>query len=128
MRESNCLCFCFHPQASTLFYLTNTKNRLRIIEENLYTGLVVNELNVPLKEQNLNVDNYILNYSHENKHIILTLSNHILIYSLELKSLIFITDVQHNKNPCFIEQAALYKNTLYFSATDHHQLFSININ
>jgi hypothetical protein len=42
VRESQCLCFAFHPLASSLFYLTNNKNRLRIVEENLYTGLVMN--------------------------------------------------------------------------------------
>ena len=127
VRESSCLTFCFHPHASSLFYLTNTKNRLRVIEENLYTGLVMNELAVPLREQNLNVDNYIINYCAEGRFIVLTLSNHILIFSLEFKSLLFIGEAQHSKNPCFIERAAIHKGVLYFSATDHHQLFVVSI-
>ena len=90
VRESNCLCFAFNPLASSLFYLTNTKNRLRIIEENLYTGLVRNEFAVPLRQQSLNVDNYILNFSSEKQQVMLTLSNQILVYSLELKTLIFV--------------------------------------
>jgi hypothetical protein len=73
------------------------------------------------------VDNYIINYSLEGKHIVLTLSNHILIFSLEFKSLLFIGEAYHSKSPCFIERAVINKNVLYFSATDHHQLFSFSI-
>ena len=40
VRESSCLCFVFNPTASSLFYLTNSKNRLQVIEENLYTDLI----------------------------------------------------------------------------------------
>jgi hypothetical protein len=127
VRESNCLCFTFHPLASSLFYLTNTKNRLRIVEENLYTGLVKNELGVPLRQQSLNVDNYILNYYPEDKQVILTLSNHILVYSLHLKALVFVGEASQNKNPCFIEKAVQRAGTLYFSATDHPTLLAIRL-
>lgn len=110
-----------------MFYLTNTKNRLRIIEENLYTGLVKNEFAVPLRQQSLNVDNYILNYSAEHRQIMLTLSNQILIYSLESKTLIFVGEAAQNRTPCFIERAVYKRGHLYFSATDHFQLFSVSI-
>jgi hypothetical protein len=73
------------------------------------------------------VDNYILNYSPESKQLVLTLSNHVLVYSLDQKSLIFVGETQQSKNPCFIEKAVLKKGLLYFSATDHHQLFAINV-
>lgn len=127
VRESSCLCFTFNPSASSMFYLTNTKNRLRIIEENLYTGLVKNEFAVPLRQQSLNVDNYILNYSPEHRHIMLTLSNQILIYSLESKTLIFVGEAAQNKSPCFIEKAVYKRGHLFFSATEHYQLFSVSI-
>jgi WD40 repeat protein len=68
-----------------------------------------------------------LNYSIEGKNIVLTLSNHILIFSLEFKNLLFIGEAQYSKVPCFIERAVINKNVLYFSATDHHQLFSLSI-
>lgn len=72
------------------------------MEENLYTGLVTNELAVPLREQNLNVDNYILNYSPEGRLLALTLSNHLLVYSLEQKNLILVAEAQISKSPLFI--------------------------
>lgn len=49
VRESHCICFKFHPNGSSIFLLTHFKNRLRIVEENLLTGLVMNEFVVPLK-------------------------------------------------------------------------------
>lgn len=127
VRESSCLCFTFHPLASSLFYLTNTKNRLRIIEENLYTGLVKNEFSVPLRQQSLNVDNYLLNYNAQSREVILTLSNQILVYSLELKTLIFVGEAYQNKTPCFIEKAVFSNGNLYFSATDQSTVFSVRL-
>lgn len=63
VRESNCICFIFHPSSASLFSLVHFKNRLRILQENLYTGLLINELAVPLREENLEVDNYSLCYN-----------------------------------------------------------------
>ena len=63
------------------------KNRLRILQENLYTGLLINYFPVPLKLQSLDVDNYILNYNEDLKLIVLTLSNYVVLYSVEKKTL-----------------------------------------
>ena len=57
----------------------------------------------------------------------LTLYNHILVYSLAEKSLVVVGEAVHNKNPCFIEQAAVNKGILFFTATDHHSLFALSL-
>jgi hypothetical protein len=87
--------------------------------------LVVTELAVPLREQNLSADNYVLNFCPDGRQVILTLSNHILIFSLELKSLLFIGEAIHGKIPCFIQKAIVFKRVLYFAANDHHQIFAM---
>jgi hypothetical protein len=42
--------FAFHPNTISLFSLVHFKNKMRIIQENLYTGLIMNEFPVPLRE------------------------------------------------------------------------------
>ena len=57
----------------------------------------------------------------------LTLYNHILVYSLAEKSLVVVGEAVHSKTPCFIEQSAVSKGILFFTATDHHSLFALSL-
>jgi hypothetical protein len=90
---------------------------MRIIQENLYTGLIMNEFLVPLREETLEVDNYTLNYNEQLNLIIFTLSNHILIYSLEKKILLVVVEAQGKNTPYYINRTATRGSLLFFSAT-----------
>lgn len=109
--------FIFHPKTISLFSLVHFKNRLRIIQENLYTGLIMNDFPVPLREETLEVDNYSLCYNDKLNLIVFTLSNHILLYSLETKTMLVVTEATHNKMPLYITQTTTKDTTLYFTAT-----------
>ena len=126
VRESYCIRFKFHPASTSLFSLVHYKNRLRILQENLYTGLLINTFPVPLKLQSLDVDNYILNYNEDLKLIILTLSNYVVIYSVEKKTLELVAEAQ-GKNPYYILKTVTKDKFLYFSCTEQKNIYAINL-
>lgn len=126
VRENLCISFKFHPHSTSLFSLVHYKNRLRIIQENLYTGLLVNFFPVPLQLQNLEVDNYILTYNPTLDLIILTLSYYVVIYSVGKKSLMMVSEAQ-GKNPYYIIKTCTKGKFLYFSCTGQRNVYSINL-
>ena len=119
--------FTFHPYKISLFSLVHFKNRLRIIEENLYSGLIINDFPIPLREEAFEVDNYNLCYNIDSNVILLSLSNHILIYSIDKKSLLSITEMHSKSTPYYITKIVSEGKFIYFSATDQKCLFSVSL-
>ena len=126
VKEEHCISFIFHPHSTSIFSLLHYKNRLRIVQENLYTGLLINSFPVPLKLQNLEVDNYILSYNDHLNLIILTLSNYIALYSVDKKSLELVAEAQ-GKNPYYIIKTTTKGKYLYFACSEQRNVYAINL-
>ena len=69
---------------------------------NLYTGLIMNDFPVPLREETLEVDNYTLCYNEVLDLVIFTLSNHVLIYSLRNKNLLVVAETTNKNQPLYV--------------------------
>lgn len=101
VKNIDMLAFAFNQDRSSIFYLLETPLTLKIVEENLYSGLLISQYKVPLKHKKLEADNYLLSYNKKLKTLILTLAYHILIFSTTEQSLLFSGECQ-GKNPYII--------------------------
>lgn len=99
------IAYTFNPDRSSIFYLADRDARLRIVEENLLTGMTINHFELPPREKRLEVDNYLLSYNRKLKVLVLTLSCRLLIFSLK-DGLVFVSET-HGKNPYYITSVAM---------------------
>lgn len=93
----------------------------------------MNEFPVPLREQ-VDADNCSLCWMDgdvkggERGRVILAVGNRVLVYEVGkgMRGIVFVGEVG-GKTPYFIEKIAVGGNTLFFSASEQHNLYGINI-